>query len=168
MPLKVLPTAAVIALMGVSTSLAAEAKTTVKDRDGQSLGTVSVSDTASGQAHVLISLTGLPEGVHGVHIHETGDCSADDFNSAGGHLSGGREHGVLVEGGPHPGDLPNATVQPDQTVQLEYFASLLSVDQMLDSDGAAFVVHAQQDDYQSQPSGEAGDRIACGVFEVER
>ena len=167
MPFKVLSTAAVIALMGAGATFAAEAKAMVKGRDGQSLGTVSVSDTASGQAHVLISLTGVPEGVHGVHIHETGDCSTDDFSSAGGHLSGGREHGVLVEGGPHPGDLPNATVQPDQTLQLEYFAPLLSVEQILDSDGSAFIVHSQQDDYQSQPSGGAEDRIACGVFEAE-
>lgn len=156
-------TIAIVAL-GASAAVADTTEATVKDTTGEELGTVSVADTASGKAHILISLTGLPEGVHGVHIHETGDCSAEDFTSAGGHLAGGKDHGVMAENGPHTGDLPNVSVQTPGTVQVEYFSGDLTVADMMDEDGAAFVVHAGSDDYESQPSGEAGDRIACGEF----
>ena len=100
-----------------------------------------------------------------VHLHETGDCSGDGFKSAGGHIAGDREHGVLTAGGPHPGDMPNVTVGSDGTVEQEVFLPFLNVEEhLMDDDGAAFVIHGGQDDYSSQPSGDAGDRIACGVF----
>lgn len=137
----------------------------VADRDGNALGTVSVQATASGTALVTVSLEGLPEGTHGIHLHETGDCSADDFTSAGGHIAGGAAHGVEAGGGPHPGDLPNAVVGPDGTVKLQIFNSRLDIEAMLmDEDGAAFIAHSGADDYTSQPSGAAGERIACGEF----
>lgn len=127
-------------------------------------GTVTLAPTASGQMHVRIELQNVPEGAHGVHIHETGDCSAADYTSAGGHLAGDAQHGVMVEGGPHPGDLPNAHAGPDGTVMVEYFNDRLTMDMLSDGDGAAFIVHSAPDDYESQPSGAAGDRIACAVL----
>lgn len=160
----ILASSVAILAIGATASLAETADALVKDRQGNALGTVSVADTASGQSHIIISITGLPEGVHAVHIHETGDCSAEDFTSAGGHLAGGKDHGVMAENGPHVGDLPNASVQTPGTVQVEYFSAVLTVAELLDEDGAAFVVHAGSDDYESQPSGDAGDRIACGEF----
>lgn len=137
----------------------------VSDTDGSSLGDVRVEETASGQVLVSIALEGLPAGPHGVHIHEIGDCSAEDFSSAEGHLAGGAEHGVMVEGGPHPGDLPNISVGEDGTATFDVFKADLTFDLMDDADGAAFIVHDGPDDYVSQPSGDAGDRIACGTFE---
>ncbi|QQA42532.1 superoxide dismutase family protein [Pelagovum pacificum] len=161
-------TATAIACLLPVAAFAAEADAPVTSVDGAELGIVQVIDTPSGVAHVIISLTGIPEGVHGIHLHETGDCSAEDFSSAGGHIAGDAEHGIMSENGPHPGDLPNATVQADGTLQAEYFLPDFSVEEWLaDDDGAAFIVHAGSDDYESQPAGDAGDRFACGVFELQ-
>lgn len=142
------------------------ARADVVDRDGASIGTVTLNDTASGTKLIIIALTGIPEGSHGVHLHETGDCSADDFSSAGGHIAGDANHGIFVEGGPHPGDLPNAIVGADGAINVEYLNHLIDIDEhIFDDDGAAFIVHSGPDDYMTQPAGNAGDRIACGVFE---
>lgn len=147
-------------------AMAATVTANLTGTDGSEIGTVTVTDTPSGMAHATVELQGLPEGVHGIHIHETGDCSASDFTSAGGHLAAGAEHGVMVEGGPHPGDLPNAHVPADGAVTVEAFLPAVSVEElMMDDDGSAFIVHAGADDYESQPSGDAGSRLACGVFE---
>ncbi|MCA0941039.1 superoxide dismutase family protein [Yangia mangrovi] len=147
-------------------AIAATATAQLAGTDGSNIGTVTVTDTPSGMAHVTAELQGLPEGVHGIHIHETGDCSASDFTSAGGHLAGEAQHGVMVENGPHPGDLPNAHIAPDGSVTVEAFLPDFDVAElMMDDDGSAFIVHAGADDYESQPSGDAGSRLACGVFE---
>lgn len=130
-------------------------------------GSVTLNTTASGRTLVKIDVTGVPAGTHGVHLHETGDCSAEDFKSAGGHIAGDHQHGVLVDGGPHPGDMPNMVVGEDGVLQAEVFLDLLDIDAMIkDDDGAAFVIHDGADDYTSQPAGDAGSRIACGVFEA--
>lgn len=137
----------------------------VVNRDGDSIGTVSVSARASGTALVTIALNDIPEGEHAVHLHETGDCSAEDFTSAGGHIADDRPHGIDAEGGPHPGDLPNVIVQDDGIINAQFFnPHLVMVDMILDEDGSAFVMHEGADDYETQPAGDAGDRIACGVF----
>ncbi|SHJ24797.1 superoxide dismutase family protein [Wenxinia saemankumensis] len=168
---KTLPAAilagALVPLVGTATAQTdgMEAMTAdIAAADGTSHGTVTVTPTASGYAIVDLALTGLPGETHGVHIHETGDCSAEDFSSAGGHLAGDRQHGVMVEGGPHPGDLPNVTPDADGAVTESHFNDLLTPDLLADADGSAFIVHSGADDYESQPSGDAGDRIACGVL----
>jgi len=143
----------------------AEATAEVVDVNGSTLGTIHARDTPSGVVSLTISLTGVPEGLHGIHIHETGDCSAADFSSAGGHLAKGKSHGIMSEDGPHPGDMPNATVQIDGALQQEYFLHGLTVaEDMLDDDGSAFVMHTGPDDYETQPAGDSGDRYACGAF----
>ena len=133
--------------------------------DGAEIGQFAMVPTASGLAHVTITASGIPEGVHGVHLHETGVCEGD-FSSAGDHLAGDMQHGVLVEGGPHPGDLPNAHVQGDGEMAVEYFTDRIDADgnQITDADGTAFIIHSGADDYESQPSGDAGDRIGCAVI----
>jgi Cu-Zn family superoxide dismutase len=80
------------------------------------------------------------------------------------------EHGVMAEGGPHPGDFPNVHVEENGVLQAEFFTDRLSMEEggentLFDEDGSAVVIHADPDDYSSQPSGEAGDRLACGVVE---
>ncbi|QFU07758.1 Superoxide dismutase [Cu-Zn] precursor [Rhodobacteraceae bacterium THAF1] len=142
------------------------ARAEVSDREGNSIGTVTINRTLSGTSLVIVALNGVPEGAHGIHLHETGDCSADDFTSAGGHIAGEAEHGVFAENGPHPGDLPNATVGSDGAMTVEAFNARLDIESMVfDDDGAAFIVHAGPDDYITQSAGDAGERIACGVFE---
>ena len=137
----------------------------VSGADQEISGKVTLSQTGSGMVLVRIDLSGVPEGEHGVHLHETGDCSAADFKSAGGHIAGTRAHGFLAEGGPHPGDMPNMTVGADGILKADVFLNFLDVDSMImDADGAAFIVHDGADDYTSQPAGDAGSRIACGVF----
>ena len=144
---------------------AADATADVADREGNDLGAVRVHDTASGLALATLTLSNLPEGQFAVHLHETGDCQSEDFSSAGGHIAGDREHGVLVEGGPHPGDMPNLSVAENGIAQVEVVLPFLDVESdILDEDGAAFVIHSGIDDYETQPSGNAGDRMACGVF----
>jgi superoxide dismutase, Cu-Zn family len=163
--MKTLITAALFAGLVAPALQAAEVTAEVKDRHGNRLGAVLVRDTPSGVALATLTLNDLPEGLHAVHLHETGDCSASDFKSAGGHVAGDREHGVLVEGGPHPGDMPNLTVKSNGVGEIEQFLPFLNVsDHLLDEDGAAFIMHDGVDDYESQPAGDAGDRIACGEF----
>jgi len=144
---------------------AADLTAKVRDREGNDLGNVRVRDTASGVPLATLVLSNLPTGVHGIHLHETGDCSADDFSSAGGHIAGDRQHGVLAEGGPHPGDMPNLTVHDAGRGEVEVMLPWLDIEEMMmDEDGAAFILHENPDDYETQPSGDAGDRLACGEF----
>jgi len=137
--------------------------------DGKVLGTVSLQDTPTGVL-VATDLKGLPPGEHGFHVHEKGACDpATKFASAGGHFAGGHViHGLMMEGGPHGGDMPNQHVGPDGVLETQILntgvtlaSGLTSLD---DADGSALVIHAAADDYTSQPSGNAGARIACAVI----
>lgn len=141
------------------------------DRDGNEVGTVTFKETPSGKVWGIAEITGVPAGPHGFHIHETGACdAAGGFESAGGHYTGEMKHGVMTEGGPHAGDLPNVHSSAERVVKAEFFSDGFTLREggenpLKDADGSAVVLHAQPDDYASQPSGEAGDRIACGVVE---
>ena len=148
----------------------ADAVAVMHDAKGKKIGTVEFRATPSGIALITTAITGVAKGVHGFHIHETGTCTAPDFKSAGGHLTGGKAHGVLDAGGPHAGDLPNVHVQADGVVAVEEFAPALKLGSdgegaLFDKDGSAVILHSGADDYKSQPSGDAGSRIACGVIE---
>ncbi len=171
LPLKTIAVGLAIALAPAAAN-AESAVAMLKNNDGKALGEVTLTETASGMIHIVANLEGLPPGVHGFHVHAKGDCSASDFTSAAGHLASGREHGVLADGGPHPGDLPNIHVGDDGKLMVEYFNGLLTFDSsgegaMFDEDGSAVMIHAGADDYQSQPSGAAGARIGCGVLEKQ-
>lgn len=134
----------------------------MKDRNGQSWGEVTLTETPHGML-VQGTLSNIPPGEHAIHIHETGKCEAA-FATAGGHLNpANRKHGILAAEGKHGGDLPNLHVGADGTVQFDFFAHNLKLKDIEDQDGAAVIVHAGVDDYQSDPAGNAGNRIACGV-----
>lgn len=150
-----------------ASDMAPGATATLSLSDGGAAGMASLTETASGTMLFKADLTGLPQGIHAIHIHETGTCEAPDFKSAGGHLAGGKEHGILTAGGPHPGDIPNITASADGTATLEFFMTGISMADVMDEDGSAVVIHAAADDYTSQPAGDAGDRIACGVIEAK-
>lgn len=136
----------------------------IKTAEGDSVGMVTATETPSGLMLVTLELTGLPQGIHGVHIHETGTCTPPDFDSAGGHLAGDKDHGVMSANGPHPGDLPNIHVPETGNLTVEYFAADLTTDMMEDEDGSAIILHAHPDDYVGQPTGHAGARLSCGSF----
>ena len=146
------------------------AHATLKDVQGANVGDISFHETANG---VLIKadLNGLPQGIHAIHIHETGKCEAPDFKSAGGHFNPTQaSHGYLEGSNYHAGDLPNFDVPESGKTTLEIMSpafklSTSGAKSVFDSDGSAVIVHAKADDYHSQPSGDAGDRIACGVIE---
>ena len=123
---------------------------------------------SKGKLGLKLALTGLPAGVHAVHLHMRGVCEVPAFTSAGGHLNpAGHQHGRDNPMGAHMGDLPNITVGDDGTANvtlpLEYKADEL-LNALFDKDGGAVVVHASPDDYKTDPTGNAGGRIACGAF----
>lgn len=121
-----------------------------------------------GREGVLIQVRsqGLPPGAHAVHVHAAGSCDdIGSFTASGGHVAtdGGR-HGFLHPDGTHAGDLPNIYVHNDGFAQADYFSVALTLTDLTDPDGVALIIHAKPDDYQSQPIGGAGVRIACAAF----
>lgn len=136
--------------------------------DGKSLGMVMLQDTPTGVL-VVTQLRGLPAGEHGFHFHEKGMCDAKQkFTTAGAHFTAGNpQHGLLVTDKHHGGDMPNAQIGADGVLKTELLntgATLASgATSLADADGSALVIHAKPDDYKTQPSGDAGDRIACAV-----
>lgn len=139
------------------------------NQDGEEIGTAELMQQDSGTM-IQLDASNLPEGTHGFHIHETGSCEAPDFKSAGGHFNpADASHGTMSEDGPHAGDLENLEVSADGTVQKEIMNEKVTLEKgkdnsLLKEAGTALVIHASADDNSSQPSGDAGDRIACGVI----
>jgi Cu-Zn family superoxide dismutase len=141
-----------------------QATAVLKDADGKEVGKVTLIDVPTG---VLLDadLTAVPPGDHGFHIHAVGKCEPPDFKSAGGHFNPEEdEHGLMNEAGPHAGDLPNIHVPENGKLRVEMLNQLISLDGLLDDDGAAIVIHEGPDDYMTDPAGNAGARIACGVI----
>lgn len=146
------------------------ATATMINAQGQEIGTARFTQTPHG---VLIdaAMTGVAEGEHGFHVHETGTCdAAGGFQSADDHYApGGHEHGYMAQNGPHAGDMPNQFVQGDGVLRAHVLNPNVSLEggdaPLLDENGSALLVHNMADDYSSQPSGEAGDRLACGVIQ---
>jgi Cu-Zn family superoxide dismutase len=140
----------------------------IKDAGGRTVGTANLTQLGSA-VRIVMQVRGLPAGVKGVHIHEVGKCEGPSFNSAGGHFNpGGRQHGALNPQGSHAGDLPNLTVAGDGTGRLETTTEQISLvtgpTALSDADGSALVIHAAPDDFQTDPTGNSGARIACGVI----
>jgi Cu-Zn family superoxide dismutase len=146
------------------TGAAAGAGASLASADGAPRGTARFSNTAGGIS-VQVEAQGLPAGVHGIHIHTTGRCEAPDFASAGPHWNPtGRQHGRDNPQGAHHGDLPNLTVGADGRGSMQLTTAGGSLAELLDPDGAALVIHANADDDRTDPSGNSGGRIACGVI----
>lgn len=148
-----------------------EAGGTIYNARHKAIGTISVKETASGVL-LRIDARGLPAGWHGMHFHEKGDCSDAAFKAAGAHVHSVKPvvHGFMVEGANDAGDLPNLYVDVKGKAVVELHSTLASLKgadgrpALLDTDGSALVIHANPDDYTTQPIGGAGDRIACAVI----
>lgn len=142
------------------------AMATLMTADGTEVGTATATGSAGGVT-IDVNVTGMEPGLHGVHVHQTGACSPD-FAAAGGHWNPDEApHGLEGEEGQHAGDMPNLEVAADGAGSLSYMLSMsASFDGLLDEDGSAFIVHAGEDDQMTDPSGDSGDRLACGVFEA--
>ena len=131
---------------------------------GQAIGSVRAWQTAGGVSF-RISASGLPHGLHGIHVHTAGRCDPPDFASAGPHWNPqGRKHGLNNPAGPHAGDLPNVEVAANGVLTATVTVPGASIANMVDADGAALVIHGQADDNMTDPSGNSGPRIACAVI----
>jgi Cu-Zn family superoxide dismutase len=137
----------------------------MRDAQGRDLGSVTLAESAQGIT-LTGTLRGLAPGEHGIHVHTTGRCEPP-FESAGPHWNPTtRQHGTQNPQGPHFGDMPNLTVGADSSVSVQGTTAggtLRGQNALLDADGAAVVIHAGADDYRTDPSGQSGDRIACGT-----
>lgn len=166
-----------VLLVGASSVWAATpAPTTVdvqvKNAKGEDLGKVTLSSLANG-VRVRFDLKKLPPGEKAFHFHEKGSCVGPKFESAGAHFAPTKNaHGFDSTGGPHAGDMPNIVVAADGTAKAEFVNPHVSLaagdNSLLRGEGTALVIHAKPDDYKTQPSGDAGDRVACGEIKAKR
>ncbi|HYD05740.1 MAG TPA: superoxide dismutase family protein [Reyranella sp.] len=144
------------------------AKASLKDASGKDVGTVDLVQTPHGVL-LKMSLKGIPAGPRAFHIHAVGKCEPP-FTSAGGHFNpANKKHGMSAADGAHAGDMPNLHIPASGELVVEVANPAITLAKgqphsVFDADGSAIIVHAGPDDYKTDPTGNAGDRIACGVI----
>jgi Cu-Zn family superoxide dismutase len=144
------------------------AKATLKDASGKEVGQAALEQTPHGVL-IKLSLKGAAPGEHAFHVHAVGKCEPP-FTSAGGHFNpGAKKHGLEATEGAHAGDMPNLHIPASGELVIEIANPAISLvkgqsNTVFDADGSALVIHAGADDYKSDPTGNAGDRIAYGVI----
>ena len=140
----------------------------LSDAKGSSIGTAKLSPDAAG-VRIALAVTGLTPGEHAIHVHATPQCDAPAFTSAGGHFNPEqKQHGLNNPEGPHAGDMPNFTVDAAGRSSATVVARGVTLDNgphsVFTGSGTALVIHEKADDMKSDPAGNAGARIACGVI----
>jgi Cu-Zn family superoxide dismutase len=148
---------------------AQSARATLKDTNGKDVGSAMLTQTPGGVL-IAVSVKGLPAGEHAFHVHAVGKCEPP-FTTAGGHFNpANKKHGLMAAEGHHAGDMPNLHIPATGELAIEVMNSDITLEKgkpnsVFDADGSALVIHANKDDYKTDPTGEAGGRIACGVVE---
>ena len=147
-------------------SISVQARATLNDLTGNRVGTVDFTDTPGGLL-VTGTVSGLGLGAHGVHLHAVGKCEPP-FTTAGGHFNPtSAKHGFRNPDGHHMGDMPNIVTPAAGQLGFQFVVAGVRLNGnggLLDADGAAIVIHATADDYMTDPSGNSGSRLACGVI----
>jgi Cu-Zn family superoxide dismutase len=155
--------------LAIIPAAAQSAKATLKNADGKEVGGAALTQTPAGVL-IKLSLKGLPAGEHAFHVHGVGKCEPP-FTSAGGHFNpGGKKHGMLAVEGQHAGDMPNLHIPTGGELVVEVLNPAITLEKgkansLFGPQGTALIIHAGKDDYKTDPTGEAGGRIACGVVE---
>lgn len=153
------------------TDLRAESKmaaTRLINNQGKTVGYATFVEGPDG-VEIAVQVHDIPQGLHGFHIHTVGKCETPDFKSAGGHFNPfGKKHGLKSTEGAHVGDMPNLLVGPDGTASAIFLAPLATLESgknsLFQPGGTALVMHSGKDDQTTDPAGDAGARIACGVI----
>lgn len=136
----------------------------IRTAEGTDVGTATAREV-DGAIQVTVNGTGMPPGERGFHIHQVGACDGPDFQTAGGHWNPtNAQHGTDNPAGPHAGDMPNLNVAADGTATATFTLPAGSFAGLMDGDGSSIVVHEGPDDMRTDPSGDSGGRIACGIF----
>ena len=140
----------------------------IKDKDGKVIGRATFRQQSDGVL-VRLEVSGVKPGLHAVHVHAIGKCEPPGFTSAAGHFNpADRKHGLNSPGGAHAGDLPNMLVGKDGTgafaAKTDGISLRAGAASVFDSDGSALIIHAGVDDHATDPTGNAGDRLGCGLI----